>query len=213
MKAASNGWFSFMLSKSVGGAHGMEIHPRLGPSRFGVLAVFTLLNFASCSPARRTPEPVSAASEWHEFEGTWTAVGSRRTMPFGSNRRVRIANFSGSLLLAGAARPAVGFRAETLAFDDSATGMIGRAVWTDENGDQVYSELRGEGTEVNNKIVGTFLGGTGRYSGAIGGYEFSWRYVLEAEDGSVQGQSVGLKGRFRVGSPSGGAPDREGPQK
>ena len=62
----------------------------------------------------------------------------------------------------------------------------------DERGDQVFSELRGEGTGTHNKIFGTFLGGTGRYSGAVGQYEFSWRFVLEAEDGTVQGESIGL---------------------
>jgi hypothetical protein len=84
--------------------------------------------------------------------------------------------------------------------NDSATGMVGRAVWTDERGDQAYSELRGEGTATGNRIVGTFLGGTGRFDGVTGTYEFSWRFVLESEDGSVQGQSVGLKGRVRIGS-------------
>jgi hypothetical protein len=95
----------------------------------------------------------------------------------------------------------VGFRAEAIVLNDSATGMVGRSVWTDEHGDQVYSELRGEGTVTGNKIVGTFLGGTGRYSGATGSYEFSWRFVLETEDDSVQGQSEGLHGRVRVGAP------------
>jgi hypothetical protein len=95
----------------------------------------------------------------------------------------------------------VGFRAEAIVLNDSISGMVGRAVWTDERGDQVFSELRGEGTATHNKIFGTFLGGTGRYADAIGKYEFSWRFVLEAEDGSVQGQSVGLKGRVHVGSP------------
>jgi hypothetical protein len=79
--------------------------------------------------------------------------------------------------------------------------MVGRAVWTDERGDQLYSELRGEGTVTGNRIGGTILGGTGRYSGATGSYEFSWRFVIESEDGAVQGQSDGLKGRVRVGSP------------
>ena len=114
-------------------------------------------------------------------------------------RRSRICN--GSLLLAGPSRPGVGFRAEAIVLNDSATGMVGRAVWTDERGDQVYSELRGEGTATGNRIVGTFLGGTGRYAGATGTYEFSWQFVLETEDGTVQGQSVGLKGRVRVGAP------------
>ena len=80
--------------------------------------------------------------------------------------------------------------------------MVGRSVWTDEHGDQIYSELRGEGSATGNRIVGTFLGGTGRYAGATGSYEFSWRFVLESEDGVVQGQSVGLKGRVRTEAPT-----------
>jgi hypothetical protein len=96
----------------------------------------------------------------------------------------------------------MGFRAEAVVLNDSATGMVGRSVWTDERGDQIYSELRGEGTATGNRIVGTFLGGTGRYAGATGSYEFSWKFVLESEDGVVQGQSVGLKGRVRAETPT-----------
>jgi hypothetical protein len=80
--------------------------------------------------------------------------------------------------------------------------MTGRAVWTDDRGNQIFSELRGEGTSTGNRIVGTFLGGTGRFTGATGGFEFSWRFVLESEDGVVQGQSVGLKGRVRMQAPT-----------
>jgi hypothetical protein len=83
-------------------------------------------------------------------------------------------------------------------FNDSVTGLIGRAVWTSENGDEAYSELRGDGTATNNNIVGTFVGGSGRYAEVTGNYEFSWRFMLENEDGTVQGQSVGLKGRVRL---------------
>jgi len=112
-----------------------------------------------------------------------------------------VADLNGSLLLTGPARSAVGFRAEAVVLNDSATGMVGRSVWTDERGDQVYSELRGEGTATGNRIVGTLLGGTGRFAGAKGTYEFSWRFVLETGDGTVQGESAGLKGRVRAGTP------------
>jgi len=105
------------------------------------------------------------------------------------------------LILSGASRPAVGFRAEAIVLSDTVSGAVGRAVWTDENGEQVFSELRGEGTATNNKIVGTFLGGTGKYSGVTGSYEFSWRFLLESEDGTVQGQSIGLNGKARLGQP------------
>ena len=108
------------------------------------------------------------------------------------------------MLLAGAGRPGVGFRSDVIALVDSETGLIGRSVWTDENGDQVFSELKGEGTAAKNHIAGTILGGTGRYAGVTGTYEFSWQFVIEAEDGSIQGRAVGLKGRFRPGQPGAG---------
>jgi hypothetical protein len=144
---------------------------------------------------------VSAASSddgWHDFQGTWTAAGSRQIMQLGGDRRVSVLMVDGSLVLSGQSRPSVGFRSEAMVFNDNATGMVGRAVWTDENGEQVYSELKGEGTASNNKITGTFVGGTGRYAGATGTYGFSWRFVLADEEGNVQGQSEGLKGRVRV---------------
>lgn len=167
---------------------------------FRAVALAGLLVLTACGPVQQTSESSPVGGQWYEFQGTWTAAGSRYTLRLGGDRRTSTANLEGSLLLAGRSRPAEGFRAEAIVLNDSVTGMVGRAVWTDEHGDQAYSELRGEGTATGNKIVGTFLGGTGRYSGATGTYEFSWRFVLETEDGTVQGQSRGLKGRVQVGS-------------
>ncbi len=122
----------------------------------------------------------------------------------GSARKASVSILRGSLLLSGPQRPALGVRAEAVVFNDSATGMIGRAVWTDDRGDQAWSELRGEGTATGNRISGTFIGGTGRFAGITGDYAFTWRFVLETEDGTVQGQSLGLKGRVRGGQVVGG---------
>lgn len=180
-------------------------------SRVCSLAFTGLLIMTACSSAPRPPASLAASDEWHEFQGTWTAAGSRHIMRFGDDRLASIANFEGSLLLAGPSRPAVGFRSEAIVLNDSATGLIGRAVWTDERGDQAFSELRGEGSATSNKITGTFIGGTGRYSGATGTYEFSWRFLLETEDGTLQGQSVGLSGRVRV-SPFATTSDTGGPR-
>jgi hypothetical protein len=164
---------------------------------FCISAAGLLLVLTGCGNMR-VANPSLNENDWHEFKGTWTAAGNRSTLLFGSARRTSIGNFDGALLLAGAGRPARGFRAEAIVLNDAVTGMVGRAVWTDERGEQVYSELRGEGTATGNKIVGTFIGGSGRYAGATGTYEFSWRFVLENEDGTVQGQSSGLKGRVRI---------------
>ena len=163
---------------------------------------------AACGPAPEAPKPAAAASEWHEFQGSWNATGTRRTIPLGANRRASGLSLSGTMLLAGPGRPGIGFRSEVIALVDSATGLVGRSVWTDENGDQVYSELKGQGTAEGNRIEGTVLGGTGRYAGATGSYQFSWQSVVEAEDGSVQGRAVDLKGRVRAAPPVAGGPPR-----
>jgi len=151
---------------------------------------------AACGPAPQAP--VAAPSGWYEFGGSWNGAGTRRILPLGADRQATVVDLRGSLLLAGPGKPGMGFRSEVIGLTDRDLGFVGRGVWTDERGDQVFSELKGEGTAATNRITGTFLGGTGRYAGATGSYEFSWQYVLEAEDGSIQGRATGLKGRVRV---------------
>ena len=73
-------------------------------------------------------------------------------------------------------------------------------MWTDERGDKVYSELKGEWIKTGNRIAGTFLGGTGRFADIAGEYSFQWEYLIESDDGSVSGRAVNLKGRARFGS-------------
>lgn len=168
------------------------------------MACVVALAAAGCRPAPPEPPSPAMAAEWREFTGTWTAAGNRQVIALGKERNASVATFKGSLVLSGASRPNAGFRAEAVVLNDSMTGMTGRAVWTDERGDQAWSELRGEGTTTGNRIVGTFIAGSGRYAGISGGYEFAWRFVLESEDGVVQGQSEGLKGRARIGQAAGG---------
>ncbi len=164
------------------------------------IAVAGLLALAACG---RAPEPQapSAGDGWREFQGSWIATGTRHTINLGADRRASVVSLSGSMVLTGSSGPGAGFRAEAIALGDTATGVVGRAVWTDERGDQAWSEFRGDGTATGARIAGTFVGGTGRYTGATGTYEFTWQYVLEAEDGTVQGRAVGLAGRVRLGSP------------
>ena len=179
---------------------------RLADRAIGCAFVAALtLAVAACEPAAEPPKPAAASGEWREFEGSWNAAGSRRTIPLGAERKGSIIDLRGTMLLAGQGRPGVGFRSEVIALVDSETGLVGRSVWTDERGEQVFSELKGEGTAEQNRITGTILGGTGRYAGATGTYEFSWQFVIEAEDGSIQGRAVGLKGRVRLGQPDAGS--------
>jgi len=121
-------------------------------------------------------------------------------LELGTNQRSSIFDLTGSLLLIGNQRLGVGFLAKAIGFTDSSSGMQGRCVWTDEHGDKVYSELKGEILATGNRIVGTFLGGTGRFAGLAGEYSFQWQFVVESEDGSVSGRAINLTGRARLGS-------------
>jgi hypothetical protein len=160
---------------------------------------------AACGPAKETPRPTAASGRELEFTGTWTGLGRRHTIALGGERSGSVIDLKGTMLLTGPGRPGVGFQSEVIGLTDSATGFQGRSVWTDERGDQVYSELRGEGTAANNRIAGTILSGTGRYAGVTGSYEFSWRWLMEGEDGAVHGRAVDLKGRVQPGPAAGGS--------
>jgi hypothetical protein len=161
-----------------------------------------LLVLVACGPSPGPAEAPWRPGDWREFEGSWNATGTRHALTLGGERRAALLDLRGSLVLAGPARPGLGFRGEAIALVDSAKGLTGHAVWTDERGDQVFSELRGEGSAARHRIEGTFIGGTGRYAGATGSYAFAWQYVVETEDGTFQGRTVGLKGRVRAGSPA-----------
>jgi hypothetical protein len=113
---------------------------------------------------------------------------------------------TGSLLLTGQRGLGVGFQAEVIGISDSLTGGVGRCVWTDERGDKVFSEIKGEAVGTGSHIVGTITGGTGRYAGLTGEYQLRWQYVIESDDGTISGRAVGLKGR--VTAPATKAPAR-----
>jgi hypothetical protein len=170
---------------------------RRGRLRPGPALLLLAALLAACG---RDPDaPARASAEgWHEFAGSWSATGTRTTLQLGSQRRVAVVDVSGSLLLSGPTRPAVGFHGQALTFADEATGLLGRAVWTDEQGDELYSELTGARVDGVARIEGRFVGGSGRYASATGEYAFEWHYLIEADDGRVHGRTTGLAGRVRV---------------
>jgi hypothetical protein len=94
------------------------------------------------------------------------------------------------------------FLSEAIALVDSETGLVGRSVWTDERGDRVSANegRRHSGAKPHHGDHS----GRRRYAGATGSYEFSWQFVTESDDGSIQGRAVELKGRVRPGQPAAG---------
>jgi len=142
-------------------------------------------------------QPQAAAEEWRPFGGAWSATGRRHTMATEGHRSASIVELRGSVVLTNAAALGRGFHGEAIGFDDGSGATVGRAVWTDGRGDQVFSLLGGEPVLTERHIVGTITGGTGVYAGLTGDYELTWKFVVEEEDGTVHGQTVDLRGRVR----------------
>jgi hypothetical protein len=171
--------------------------------RLRILAMPLLLVLVDCTPS---PPPAASGDadgprERH-FTGTWSITGNRQTLKMGPDHRAEIFRLGGSLMLAGDSRPGLAFRSDIIGLRDNQSGMQARSVWTDERGDQVFSELRGGAGGPGQLIEGRFVGGTGRYAGVRGQYTFKWRTLVESEDGSVSGRVVDLEGWARIGAPA-----------
>jgi hypothetical protein len=162
-----------------------------------------LLGIAACSPPAppapatlASPASVAAAAapEQRHFTGTWSVSGTRQTLEMGPGHRAEAFRLGGALMLTGEQRLGLGFRSDVIGLSDNRTGMQGRSVWTDERGDQVFSELGSAATGPGNLIQGRIIGGTGRFAGVSGEYSFKWNPLVVSEDGSVSGRVDGLKG-------------------
>ena len=163
----------------------------------GLLALLLASIAGGCNRPPATPA-APPQGEWISFSGSWSATGERHTLRLGPGRRASIASLSGSLLLVGQRGLGVGFQARAIVFSDSATGGVGRCVWTDERGDEVFSELEGGGVASGTRAKGTITGGTGRFAGLTGEYRLEWKYVLEAEEGLIQVRADRVEGRARI---------------
>jgi hypothetical protein len=172
----------------------------------GLGAALLVLLTAACSERAPGSAGVPAPGESRSFEGTWSASGSVQTLRLERGHRASIVSLSGSLLLTGQGGLGVGFQGEVIGLSDSITGGLGRCVWTDEHGDKVFSELKGQPLGTGSHVTGTITGGTGRYAGATGSYELTWQYVIASDDGSISGRAIGLKGRVTL--PAAGAAAR-----
>ncbi len=144
-------------------------------------------------------ETGAPAEGWRSFEGSWSAVGSQQTVPTEGDRPAAIIRVAGTVFIASGGGLRRGFEGNAIFFDDGRGLGVGRAVWTDDRGDRIYSELKGEAAETGRRVSGTFTGGTGRYAELQGEYSMSWQYVVHAEDEVVQSRTADLKGRFRLG--------------
>jgi hypothetical protein len=157
---------------------------------------------AAAAVSARAPAPsqqATAPGAWRSFEGTLSASGQRQALPTESGRPAATMQLSGPVAITAGEGLSRGFRGEVIGFDDGAGLTVLRAVWTDQRGDLIYSQMKGEQVASGHRIMGTITGGTGRYAGITGEYAFEWQYVMEPEAGAISGRAIGLRGRYRHG--------------
>lgn len=149
-------------------------------------------------PNGQTPQEAAAAGQ--PFQATWSANGQRQTLPTEAAPAVTI-QLSGALSITTGSGLSRGFRGEVLGFDDGAGLAAGRAVWTDERGDRIFSVLQGDTLAAGTRqIRAVITGGTGRYAGLTGEYEFTWRHLIAVENTQINGQAANLHGYVHPGS-------------
>ena len=167
--------------------------------RRSVAALGAILTLAGALTVAHT-QSRTPADQLRTFEGSWSAVGRRRTLPAEGGRTAAVVELSGAVVLTttgtGLSR---GFLGEAIGFDDGGAVGAGRAVWTDARGDRVFSVLKGGAPQAGRRITGDITGGTGVYEGITGTYEMTWQYIAVGEDNAVQGRATNLKGTFRLG--------------
>ena len=168
-----------------------------------VIVVVAAALVAAAAIAAQAPVPAPqapAADTWRTFEGSLSASGERHTLPTESGRPAATLRLSGPVAITAGEGLSRGFRGEVIGFDDGAGLTVLRGVWTDERGDRIFSQLKGETVASGRRISGTITGGTGRYA------EHHRRLLLRmairrrSRAGSIQGRAIALKCRYRGGA-------------
>jgi len=145
--------------------------------------------------------PQDTALVGQPFEGTWTASGQRQMLPTEAGVSAVTIQLSGAVSIRVGTGLGRGFRGEVLGFDDGTGLAAGRAVWTDERGDRIFSVLQGDTLAAATRQMRAIItGGTGRYAGYGGEYEFTWRHLIAVDGVQVHGDAVNLRGHVRPGA-------------
>ncbi len=138
-----------------------------------------------------------------EFKGSWIANGTRTPFAFGSERQVFIIKITGHVNLHNAPLgKKKDFWAECVGLADSVTGLVGRCVWKDLAGPEVYLAIQSDRLEQGSRVTGTIVGGTGRFAGISGDLSFNWSSVTTQTDAegveTMTGQTKNIAGSYQT---------------
>jgi hypothetical protein len=144
----------------------------------------------------------SHAAESGEFKGTMIANGTRTPFSFGDVRQVFTFKVAGHVSLQTALGKKKDYWSECVGLSDSVSGVIGRCVWKDLAGPEIYLTLESDRLQQGSQVNGTIVGGTGYLAGISGELSFNWSAVTVQTDSegitNVTGQAKNLVGRYRI---------------
>lgn len=157
------------------------------------LLVVAALAFGPAAGAQEIPKEGS-------FDGRWDLVGKAQKIELGDERTVTVVKFEGAIVLTGHQRGlSRGFRTECVGLQDPKTGGLGRCVWKDRFDHEIWSEIESDSVGSTRKSRGRLVGGTGKFEGISGSFEFEWVYMTPAsKEGPVRGYATEIAGSWKL---------------
>jgi hypothetical protein len=163
-----------------------------------------MLLVSACAVLLLTVSPITSghAADSGEFTGSWIANGTRAPFPFVGGRQVFTFKIAGHVSLQTPLGRKKDYWSECVGLADSATGVVGRCVWKDLAGPELYLMLQSDRLQQGSQVTGTIVGGTGPLAGISGDLSFSWSTVIVQTDAdgavTMTGQTRNLDGRYRI---------------
>jgi len=162
--------------------------------RIAPVVFFFILVFGLAVPVR---------AQWPQDEGTftgfWTVSGSVHVLERGDRVVATAGRLTGKVVGNTSQGAIPAFDTDCVVFSDTRERGIARCVWTGATGDQIYVDVTSDGPAGFGRARGEFAGGTGRYDGMSGSFQFEWNYSLgRGADATLDGHTLQMSGRYRL---------------
>lgn len=159
------------------------------------LLIALMLLIPLARPAGASDLKVTSGS----FNASWSADGTVYVMEYKDSIPVAAGRITGTLVMQTSQGAFPSFETECIAFADGESVGLGRCVWTNSAGDQVFVELKSSGVAGFGPTRGRLVGGTGRFEGIAGGFSLEWNYSVRGwEDARLTGHTIRMNGNFRL---------------
>ena len=161
-----------------------------------VRATGLALALAGLPPAGARDEP-AAGTRVAALHAELVGFGPPQVVAVEGGGQAAVVEVSGAVVLTNPGGLSLGFHGLAIGFDDGEGLSLGRSVWTDENGDRVFSRLRGEPLQTGRRVEGTSRAAPGATPASRANTPSPGNTSFPRRRDLVQGRAVGLSGRVR----------------